>query len=114
MGDAGVIADEDSGVAEPAGEMVEIIDTRGIFQRLFGAAEPVDRRGFGDSGGNSAEKVERSPFGRAAGEWMNDGEGAVGFGAGDAGKAGLGRGAEAAGLIQIEFDCMTGAGRQGG
>jgi hypothetical protein len=79
----------------------------------------VDRHRFGEAVGEAAEELERGAFGRVAGEWVDHSEGSGGFGAVDVGEAGCRGGVsrkapKTPGLVQIEFDRMTGPGWERG
>jgi hypothetical protein len=43
MGDTGIVADENSGLPEPAGKVVKVVDSYRAVELLFGSGQPMYR-----------------------------------------------------------------------
>lgn len=112
MGDAGIVTDENTGLAEPARKLVKILYADRAGEFFFGPREPVDRHRPGQAARNPAEDLHGRAFRWTAGEGVEDGETSRRFRTSDGRKARSGSSAEAAGLVQIELDRMAGAGRK--
>src|SRR5438045_2233963 len=71
MRDAAVIADEEAGAREEAGDLVQIVDAdRAGQRRVVFARTPSDRHR--QLGGESAKLLQRPVLPGAPGKWMNN------------------------------------------
>jgi hypothetical protein len=112
VGDPGIVPDENPRAAQPAGQLVEIVDSDCAIKFFFRSAEPVDGHRFGKCPRCRLENVHRRPFAEVAGERVDDREGPLSRRAIDFRKSRCGARSELIGLFVIEVNGMSAAGRQ--
>ena len=64
VSDAGIVADVQARRGEPAGELIKVIVSDSVLEKIFGSGDPFDRAG--ERGGGGTEIFERPVLARAS------------------------------------------------